>query len=77
MKMYFGDNKSEKVKVYINHVRKYLKQLERALKSGKVDIVEFEISNHLEEIGDENINLKYNPTNRRTLTIIYYDKENK
>ena len=50
-----------------------MRRLELSLKSGKVDIKEFEINNHYNEIGNENINIGYNPTGRRTLKIIYYD----
>lgn len=75
MIIYLGDNKSKNDKIAIKHIRKYLRQLESSLKSGKIDINEFEIKNHLDEIGNENINREYNPTGRRTLKIIYYDKE--
>ena len=75
MKIYLGDNKSKNDKVAIKHIRKYLRQLELALKDNKVDIKEFEINNHLDEIGNGEVNMEYNPTGRRTLTIIYYDKE--
>ena len=75
MKIYLGDNKSKNDKIAIKHIRKHLRQLELALKSGEVDIVEFEINNHLDEIGNESINREYNPTGRRTLKIVYYTKE--
>jgi len=74
MKIYLGDNKSKNDKIAIKQIRKYLRQLELTMKFGKVDIVEFEINNHLDEIGNENINREYRPTNRRTLKIVYYDK---
>ena len=74
MIIYLGDNKSKNDKIAIKHIRKYLRQLELSLKSGKVDILEFEIFNHLDEIGSERVNKKYNPTCRKTLKIIYYDK---
>jgi len=74
MELYLGDNKSKDSKIAIKYIRKYLRQLELSLKSGKVDINEFEINNHLDEIGNGNVNMEYNPTGRRTLKIIYYDK---
>lgn len=74
MKIYLGENKFKNNKIAIKHIRKYLRQLESSLKSANIDIREFEINNHLDEIGNENINREYSPTGRRTLKIVYYDK---
>ena len=61
-------------KIAINYIRKYLRQLLKALKTGEVDIIEFERDNYLDEIKNENIYREYSPTSRRTLKIIYNDK---
>ena len=61
-------------KIAINYIRKYLRQLLKALKTGEVDIIEFERDNYLDEIKNENIYREYSPTGRRTLKIIYNDK---
>jgi len=77
MKFYLTDKESKDHKIAIKYIRRYLRQLESALKSDKVDIKELEINNHIEEIGDEYVNRRYNPTGRRTLKIIYYEKMEK
>lgn len=74
MKLYLGDDKSVGDRVAVKHIRKYLRQLEASLKSGNSHVEEFEISNHLDEIGNAEINRRYSPTGRRTLKIVYYDK---
>ena len=70
----FENNDSENSREALKQIQKYLKQLEEDLKSGKIGINEFNLNNHIGEIGSDSINRKYSPTGRRTLKIIYYEK---